>query len=188
MVEMTASETDEALLRRYAAGEYAAFETLYLRHRASLFRFVLRQIDNQHAAAEEIFQETWSSVIKSHHQFQHQASFSVWLYQLARHRVIDFIRKNKLRAVELADEDVASVAQDCLSQEQQRLLEDCVELLKNILQQLPRDQHEAFLLKHEAEHTLERIAEITHSSRETIKSRLRYAMQKITAWMPEECL
>jgi len=36
-------DSDEALMLRYQAGDAAAFDQLYARHRGGLFRFMLRQ-------------------------------------------------------------------------------------------------------------------------------------------------
>lgn len=183
------SDSDEVLIKQYAGGDALAFESLYHRHRDSLFRFVLRQVDNQQQQAEEIFQDVWGSVINSCQQFKQQSSFKTWLYQLARHRIIDYVRKNKIRSVDVDQHEVVESRDDKTPGiEHQILLDNCIELIKSYVQKLPGEQREAFLLKHEAEHSLDVIAEITSSTRETIKSRLRYAMQKLRALMPEECL
>jgi RNA polymerase sigma-70 factor (ECF subfamily) len=47
------------------------------------------------------------------------------------------------------------------------------------LAELPREQREAFLLQQEAGLSLQAIAEITEVTRETVKSRLRYAVKKL---------
>jgi RNA polymerase sigma-70 factor (ECF subfamily) len=39
--------SDEALIQRYAAGDAAAFETLYLRHEMRVWRYLLRQTRNE---------------------------------------------------------------------------------------------------------------------------------------------
>ncbi len=49
------------------------------------------------------------------------------------------------------------------------------------LEELPEDQREVVLLRLEQELSLEEIGEITGVGRETVKSRLRYAMDKLRA-------
>ena len=51
---MTAPPTDEELMLAYAAGDIAAFETLYARHRGPLYRFIARGISPR-ATADECF-------------------------------------------------------------------------------------------------------------------------------------
>src|SRR3546814_3903352 len=53
---------DETLMQAYGAGNLAASDALYARHRAGLYRYILRSTRNPHQA-DDIFQETWSRVI-----------------------------------------------------------------------------------------------------------------------------
>src|SRR5436309_991096 len=55
---------DEQLMLAYRDGDSAAFETLYTRHRARLYRFVLRSVKSR-AIGEELFQEIWTRVIRN---------------------------------------------------------------------------------------------------------------------------
>jgi RNA polymerase sigma-70 factor (ECF subfamily) len=54
-----------------------------------------------------------------------------------------------------------------------------------VLEALPAAQREAFVRQHEAGLTLEEIAEATGVTRETAKSRLRYAMAKLREGLSE---
>ena len=49
---------------RYKDGDTSAFETLYRRHNDALYRYLLRLCRNQHTA-EDLYQETWSKIIRS---------------------------------------------------------------------------------------------------------------------------
>jgi len=60
---MEAEDTDEALMLRYAQGDAAAFDTLYGRHRGGVFRYLLRHLTGNRAAAEELFQDVWTNLI-----------------------------------------------------------------------------------------------------------------------------
>ena len=91
-----AEPTDDALMAAYAAGDAAAFEQLYARHRAGLYRFVRRLLGSALAAqTDEIFQDTWLRVVQSRSQWKPQgATFRTWLYTLAHHRVVDVLRRS----------------------------------------------------------------------------------------------
>ena len=82
------ASSDEALLARYREGDGAAFEILYARHRQGLYRFLLG-LSGRAELAEEVYQETWLSLIRSGSQPQGRATFRTWLYQIARNRLID---------------------------------------------------------------------------------------------------
>jgi RNA polymerase sigma-70 factor (ECF subfamily) len=175
-------ESDAALLRRYRQGDAEAFGELYARHRLGLFRF-LCGLCGDHAQAEEVFQETWMSLIRSDSQPLGAASFKTWLYQIGRNRLIDHWRKlgrhqgrqesfdEQLHGEALAGESVDPERELSLSRDQQRL--------QGALESLPEEQREVFLLRTHGDLELNEIAELTKTPAETVKSRLRYAMQKL---------
>lgn len=181
ILPIAAEPSDAELLRRYRAGDAAAFTQLYERHRLGLFRFLLG-LCGEHAVAEEVFQETWISLVRSE-SLQREAAvlFKTWLYQIARNRLIDHWRKHGKRQQreEAFDEqlhDQPSVASDperqlSLTQDQARI--------QAALADLPAEQREVFLLRAHADLQLHEIAELTRTPAETVKSRLRYAMHKL---------
>ncbi len=72
-------------------GEEAAFEALYARHRARLFRYLLHQCGKREQA-DEMFQEIWMSVMRARGGYEVSAKFTTWLYRIAHNRVIDGFR------------------------------------------------------------------------------------------------
>ena len=100
--------SDDALMLAYAAGDGAAFERLYQRHRAALYRFVCRLLGPLAATqADEVFQDTWLRAIQARHDWSPQgASLRTWLFTLAHHRAVDCLRKSgrEVSAV-LTDDD-----------------------------------------------------------------------------------
>src|SRR5882757_715404 len=87
---------DAALMAAYAGGDARAFERLYARHQAPLYRFVRRLLGPAlNAQTDEVFQDTWLRVVQARARWQPQgASFRTWLYTLAHHRVIDMLRRS----------------------------------------------------------------------------------------------
>ncbi|NJM13256.1 MAG: RNA polymerase sigma factor [Synechococcaceae cyanobacterium SM1_2_3] len=175
-------DADETLMLRYGAGDAAAFTQLYARHKGPLYRYLLRQC-NLSAAAEELFQEVWLKVIAARSSYAAQAKFTTWLYTLAHHRLMDHYRASRRRLpVSYADdcpewaEAPAPVETQPDYQEERR--SQATRLLQ-LLAALPEAQREAFLLKEEAGLSLEAIAEATGTGRETVKSRLRYALNRL---------
>jgi RNA polymerase sigma-70 factor (ECF subfamily) len=185
---MDAPAADEALMCRYRDGDAGAFETLYQRHRGGLFRFILRQCGEQ-AVAEELFQDVWMRVIKARSNYEVKASFTTWLYQVARNRVIDHYRRRSLRLVDDADTDSGGAAEPlapaCEQPDRRAEATQGIDRLLALVMQLPPDQREAFLLREEAGMSIEEIADCTGVATETAKSRLRYAVNKLRAGLSE---
>lgn len=176
---------DAALMLAYAAGDLDAFTQLYARHRTPLYRFMLRQLRDP-ALADEMFQDVWQRVITARADWKPEAPFSGWLYRIAHNRINDHWRAQKHRppAPGDAEERIARIAdhdtpERALSEFEQR------RRLQLALAELPEEQRTVLLLRLEQEVTLEEIGEATGAGRETVKSRLRYAMDKLRARLDE---
>jgi len=168
---------DEELMLAYGAGDAGAFETLYARHRARLYRFVLRSIKLR-AVAEELYQEIWMRVIEARTSYTPKARFTTWLYTIAHNHLVDHWRKKGLTLVALDGDDLASADPDPAAQAQAR---EAVARFAAALEALPPLQREAFLLHEENGLSIAEIASATGANEEAAKSRLRYALAKLKA-------
>lgn len=194
----TDEPTDDALMAAYARGDAAAFERLYARHQAGLYRFVRRLLGTALAAqADEVFQDTWLKVVNARTHWQPQgATFRTWLYTLAHHRVIDIWRRSG-REVALSTDDDApwepetgtawrlwpAPASPAPHSEELAFWRRAGERLLHCLDELPLAQRSAFLLHHDDELPLAEVARALEVGFETAKTRLRYAMSKLRTCM-----
>jgi RNA polymerase sigma-70 factor (ECF subfamily) len=172
---------DEELMIAYRDGNAGAFETLYARHRARLFRFVLRSV-KERGMAEELFQDVWMRVIEARDRYAPKARFTTWLYSIAHNRLIDHWRRTGLFVVSL-DDDVPVASGD--NPERQVEARQGLERFARALEALPPAQREAFLLHEEAGMSVAEIAQATGAGEEAAKSRLRYALAKLKAAVDE---
>ena len=171
----------------YGAGNADAFDTLYQRHKTPLYRFVLRQCGQENV--DELFQDIWLKVINARNDYQVKAKFKTWLYHLARNRIIDLYRRNNIRPADNHEAELKTVEDTTIEQPEKNLhKQNQHETLLDAIAELPRDQKEAFLLREEADLSLEQIAETCGINFETAKSRLRYAIKKLRQKleMPDE--
>jgi len=179
--------TDEELMLLYRDGDAGAFDALYARHKGGLYRYLLRQCRDA-AAAEELFQDAWMNLIRARAGYTVQAKFTTYLYRLAHNRLIDHYRRNSHVAM------VSFDAEDCEAtmdppDERERPQDESLDAkrqagrLMELVAGLPEAQREAFLLQQEGGMSVEEIAQATGVTRETAKSRLRYAMVKLKQGM-----
>lgn len=176
--------SDEVLMLSWAGGhnrafDGGAFETLYGRHRLRLYRFLLRHL-REPAVADDLFQDVWQRVIAARESWRPDAAFTTWLYRIAHNRLADHWRALQHRSPAPADGD-ERLARIPDPDTPERTLSQCEQhrLLQMALDDLPVEQREVVLLRLEHELTLEQIGVITGVGRETVKSRLRYAMDKL---------
>src|SRR5215831_15710801 len=176
------NEDDAQLMMRYAQGDAQAFDALYSRHKAPLYRYLLRQCRDR-AAAEDLFQDVWDRVIRSRKQYQPIAKFATFLYRIAHNCVVDQFRLRTRRhddqsePVEESNESL--VAPDAERPDRQLADEQFRDAFQRALDNLPDEQRAVFLLYEESGLGLDEIAEVTGVGMETAKSRLRYAVNKL---------
>ena len=174
---MEPSPEDSALMLRYKDGDLAAFETLYRRHNDALYRY-LRRLCRHPDSAEDVFQEVWGKIIKARDNYRPTAKFTTFLYRVAHNCFIDHVRRNKRHTHAVAmDPDQQPDPGD--SPETIAELSLARRRLDVALCDLPDEQRDVFLLKEEAGLSLDEIATVTGTNRETAKSRLRYAVNKL---------
>lgn len=179
------SSTDRQgrLMLAYARGDNAAFTELYEHYRAELYRYFLRHCGSK-ALAEELYQELWMRVIRNRERYEHKARFSTWLYSIAANLLKDHYRRGERWQVETetaepeAGADADPGALYTAGEKAARIM--------RVLRALPEEQRQAFLLKEEADLSLDEIAEVTGCNRETAKSRLRYAVRKLREALAED--
>jgi len=172
----------------FAAGNLAAFDALYARHRRGLYAFIARLLDGRQSAVDDVFQEAWLAVARVRASYRPTARFRTWLFQIARNRTIDLLRErhpvlaSELQATDDGADPLASFeGPDALTPERQLDRADKAAAIARALTALPAAQREAFLLREQAGLPLEDIARITGVNVETAKSRLRYAIARLRA-------
>ncbi len=175
---------DSALMLRYCDGDVAAFEALYRRHNDALYRYLLR-LCQHHSSAEDVFQDVWSKIVRARDSYRPTAKFTTFLYRVAHNCFIDHVRRNK-RHTQVADvePDTQPDPADLPEVETERSL--ARRRLDAALGELPEEQRDVFLLREEAGLSLDQIAAVTDTNRETAKSRLRYAVGKLRAAVGED--
>ena len=175
---------DEALMQAYAAGDAAAFDTLYARHRGGVYRYLLRHCGNA-GTADELFQDVWMNVIRARASYAPSAKFATWIYRIAHNRVIDHWRATGRVELVHAGPDVDDDPLDALpgarndEPEVRATANQIGARLAQALRTSPPAQREAFLLHQEGGLDLAEIAAITGAGVETVKSRIRYAVNKL---------
>ena len=180
---------DSALMQRYARGDLAAFTQLYERHKAALYRYLLR-LTRRRDVADDLFQEVWSRVIASRARYQPLAKFSTFLFSIAHNCFIDSCRRANTAPTAAAEglEDHEHALHDAEHRGPEREAQSAqtAERLSAALAQLPAEQREAFLLHEEGGLSVEEIGELTGVGMETAKSRLRYAFAKLRKTLAPE--
>ena len=176
--------SDAECMRRYSQGDAQAFRILYARYRERLHRYALRLAERT-PEAEELFQDVWMAVVNGRERYEPHAPFAAWLFGIAHRRAADRWRalgRHAPDALRKREDDDAFEHQATLpvhAPEHQVQNEALGKALLDAVKALPMPQREAFLMKAEGDLSLEDIAAATGTTRETVKSRLRYAQRRL---------
>lgn len=187
--DAAAASSDHALMSAYAAGDPRAFEMLYSRHKGALYRYFLRQLDADRAG--DCFQTLWLKLIDNRHRYRPDAPFTHYLFTLAHNVLMDHYRKTRWTApapnpsTDPSAEDLSPEPGTDISEAPDRLVDRqrLLDRLHGLVARLPVHQRNVWLLRQESDLSLEEIAALTQTSAEGVKSRLRYAKDKLKAGM-----
>lgn len=194
MTARTPDPPDETLMLRYQGGDRASFAQLVRRHQTALYNFALRQV-RVPQVAEDVLQETFVRVVQNAADFKHEARFTTWVYTITRNLCIDHLRKRALRKHPSLDESRGEegdgptlgeqTADPRASVEREATGTELKERIARAVDQLPDEQREVFLMREIANLPFKEIAEITNVPENTVKSRMRYALERLQEALAE---
>jgi RNA polymerase sigma-70 factor (ECF subfamily) len=197
MASQRTDATDEMLMVRYQRGDREAFAEIVKRHKTPIYNFVLRQV-RQTNTAEDVTQDVFLRVVQNAGEFKHEARFSTWLYTIARNLCVDHLRKQTHRRHPSLDQptgrdgesgrplldDVAD-RHPRASVERAVVAEEVRGRILEAVERLPEEQREVFLLREVANLPFKEIAEVTGVGENTVKSRMRYALDRLQEALSE---
>jgi RNA polymerase sigma-70 factor (ECF subfamily) len=159
---------EQLLLLRCQMGDKNALAELIECYERPLRYFINRLLDNSELT-EDIFQDTWLTVIRKIHSLREIDSFPAWLYRIARNKVYQQLRTKKT-IVEL-DENIAAknhAEDDIFSPEDAAKVHRC-------LKELPPEYREVLMLRFLEQMSYEQISHVLNCKLGTVRSRLHYA-------------
>ncbi len=185
---MTTDAADEDLMVLYQRGEVRAFEVLLSRHRKPVYNFILRFVGDKETA-EDLLQEAFMRVIKGADAYKRKAKFTTWLYTIARNLCVDQTRRRKHRKHASLDapidtDDDSGTLLDVLpsnemASDRKSLNKQLHETMQRAIAALSEDQREVFLMREFLDLPFKQIAEVVGVPENTVKSRMRYALEQL---------
>jgi len=155
------------LIRRVRDGDPSAMDEIVDEYKNPLFAFILRMTGN-HAAAEDVFQETWLRVVRYIHAFRGDSKFSTWLFQIALNLCRDTERKKKKWKYESIDDHVRNLSVEPGVDPVKMMRERQV---RRMVDELPAKMREVVVLRYYHDMSDREIAEIAGCPEGTVKSR-----------------
>ncbi len=170
-------------------GDLAAFETLFARHKQTLFNF-LRRLSGDVTIAEEVSQQVWLKLIEIARQGRYQiktnASFKTYLFTLGRNRYVDeYLKKHeatRTRSYEAMGFEQRVVSELAIAECPDVVVADAERTvrLNDALANLPFEQRDVIALWASGVES-KTVAQMTGVSLDTVLSRKKYAVKKLRA-------
>jgi RNA polymerase sigma-70 factor (ECF subfamily) len=181
---------DEELMTAFRDGDPRAFEVLVVRHQRGLFNFLLRSVHNR-ARADEMLQEVFLRVVRAKDRYFFNDTATTEIYTIARNLCVDESRRARFRRhvpleakrggrggegglsvldVTATDEVGTDRAADGPSIQRR---------VAAAVAELPDEQREVFLMRQVSGLSFKEIGEAVGAPENTVKSRMRYALEKL---------
>jgi len=138
---------EKNLVSRARAGEAEAFGQLYDHYLPKIYRFILLKVE-MGAEAEDLTHEVFLSAWKGIENYEITAfPFGSWLYRIARNKVIDYYRTNKVHlTINEVKEGTPNIAV-AMTVENELDLQLGLEKIKRALRQLSEDQQTVIIMR-----------------------------------------
>ncbi len=167
--------TDSQLIQQIKQGNTELYSELMRRYQRKILAFVYHMLKNSHMEliAEDLCSETFYKAFRSLHSFREvDASFSTWLYTIARNTVLSELRKNRAGNVSLEESGYIPVAPAEIVPEQAALRKERMNLVREAINNLPEKQRSALILREYDQMDYQEIAIILDQSVSSVKSLL----------------
>ncbi|WP_019534046.1 RNA polymerase sigma factor [Paenibacillus ginsengihumi] len=167
--------TDSQLIREIKDGNVQLYDELMRRYERKILAFIFHMLKSAHmeSMAEDLCNETFYKAYRSLHSFREvEATFSTWLYTIARNTVLSELRKHKNMKVSL--EESGYVPQTDLEKqpEQTVLRNEKVHMVRDAINNLPEKQRSALILREYEQLDYQEIANILGQTVSSVKSLL----------------
>jgi RNA polymerase sigma-70 factor (ECF subfamily) len=173
---------DEVLAARVAAQDREAFAELYDRYARRVYLLAAHVLGP--ARAEDVVQDAFLSLWRRAHRYDSRRSvFAAWFMAVARHRVLDELRRRSLEqrvlAVEPVDQLLAETPDAALGVADAAVLRERDDVLLRALATLPPEQRRAIVLAYFGGLTHVEIAAALGEPLGTVKKRLQLGLRKL---------
>jgi len=184
-VEAEAREVARGLRRR----DPTLIDYLIQQYQYRLFRYLL-MLTGSREEAQDLFQETWIRVLEKGRQYRPRWRFEAWLFTIARHLAIDFLRRRQpqsLDALQPAGTDRPLELEDTTSPSafEQAFQGEEAASVAAALRHLPASYREVLTLRFHEDMELEEIARVVASPLSTVKSRLYRGLATLREWLKD---
>jgi RNA polymerase sigma-70 factor (ECF subfamily) len=189
----SSDEQDARDMARLVSGQDTALNDLMQRHGERLFRYLIRQLQDESDAAE-FAQEAFVRVYQNRERYRKGARFSTWLYTIATNLVRDRFRwraRHPQVSLDAESSETGASIGETLSESRPgpdgtMQVEERARMVRRAVAALPEDLRDALLLSEYEDRSNAEVAEILGCSVKAVESRLFRARQQLKQRLQRE--
>lgn len=184
---MPINEQDKKIIKKIIEKDERTIALIYNQYKKSIFNFVNKQLNNT-LAAEELTQDIFFDFIENLRDFRGDSSLKTFLFSIARYKVIDVIRKKKIKRIffcHLPNSLIENISAFILDDEIEK--KELKEKIKKAFDKLPNDYQVILRLKYVNGERVRKISEkltLTFKATESLLFRARRAFTKVFNALP----
>ncbi len=182
-------DEDRNLIQRCLKGEEKAFEALLGKYRTSVFSICLRMVRNR-STAEDIAEEVFVKIFSALDRYDPTFPFSSWLHRITSNLCIDYLRREKDRAISLdqplgGDDDgpLLQIPARTAAPDREVESKEMMAMLDEAIARLPEHYRIIVILRHQEERSYEEISETLGIPLGTVKARIHRARNMIVEYL-----
>ncbi len=179
---MSGPLSDTDLLGRIAAKDQTALRTLFSRHHATVYRFLMRRLRVE-ATAEDLTNEVFLEVWRNAGKFEGRSAVSTWMLTIARNRAASLLRKRSEDGLE--DGEAEAVADESDDPEVALQKMDKAARIRRCMERLSAEHREIVDLVYYHELSVSEVAAVVGIPEATVKTRMFYARKKLSELLAE---
>ena len=172
--------TDEELMLHICEGEAMAFSEFYKRYGKRLLGYFIRMLNFDKTMAEDALQDVFMKIAECPEKFDGSRSFKTWVFSIASNYCKNVYRHNEVVTTSKAELNYIEQSHSENDFVKMAAKLDAIEfrtMLNEVLNGLPPERKEAFILKYQEDKSISEIALIQNCPEGSVKSRLHYTLK-----------
>lgn len=165
------SLSDDNLVQMYREGDMQAFDVIFDRHHATVYRWALALLRDAHKA-EDLLQEAFAAAVHALPQYEPRGHFRAWLLRIVRNRCLNRIESERNRIV-IVGSNVLEMVEPASAEPtpaEQAATTDAHRMIAGAMAELPARQREALALYALEQMPYDEIAEAMEMPINTVKT------------------
>ena len=168
---------EKRLVEKVKRGDREAMDVLVKTYYQTIFAYFYRNTGDYHRSCD-LTQEVFIKAISAIPAYKNNGKFKAWLFAIASNHLRSDWRYRKIHPQEKLEENAVETPE---APEQIRKVE-----LEEAMGKLPPEQREAVVLKYYHGLKITEISKVTGAKDATIKSRLKYGLEKLRKLLGDE--